>query len=257
MNYPFISAKCITYGRVGVLEEAIYSFLQQDYPGEKELVIVNDYPKQKLIFNHPEIKIINLDETFSTIGDKENFAIEACKGELIAVWDDDDIALPNHLSNVAKFWKEDTNLLHWQRGVYYNAPNITDIVSIGNSGIVYSKKAWEAIGKSPIENAGGDMSLVIRIHNLGRDQVALAAPPNDEVSWFYRWGGIDVYHQSGQGHDVEGKPNVIQRHNAHIENLRIQGKISTGDIQLNPNWKYDYTQMLKDYVSRLHNPNVQ
>ena len=58
MNYPSISAKCITYGRVSTLEEAIYSFLQQDYPGEKELVIVNDYPKQKLIFDHPEIKII-------------------------------------------------------------------------------------------------------------------------------------------------------------------------------------------------------
>lgn len=247
MNYPFISAKCITYGRVSTLEEAIYSFLQQDYPGEKELVIVNDYPKQKLIFDHPEIKIINLDYTFSTIGDKENFAIEACKGELIAVWDDDDIALPNHLSNVAKFWKEDTNLLHWQRGVYYNAPNITDIVSIGNSGIVYSKKAWEAIGKSPIENAGGDMSLVIRIHNLGREKIVLASPPDDEVSWFYRWGGIDVYHQSGQGHDVPGKANAIQRHSLFIEQKRQRGEIPTGDVVLNPNWKYDYVQMLKSF----------
>ena len=186
-NYPFISAKCITYGRVDTLEESIESFLKQDYLGKKELIIVNDYPEQTLVYDHPEVFIYNIPKTFDTIGAKENFAVNLCQGDIIAVWDDDDVALPNHLSNIAKYWKEDTNLLHWQRGVYYNAPNITDIVSIGNSGIVYSKKAWEAIGKSPIENAGGDMSLVIRIHNLGRDQVVLASPPDDEVSWFYRW----------------------------------------------------------------------
>ena len=70
MEYPFISAKCITYGRVDTLEESIQSFLQQEFPGKKELIIVNDYPLQKLIFDHPEIKIYNLDETFPTIGDK-------------------------------------------------------------------------------------------------------------------------------------------------------------------------------------------
>ena len=64
MEYKFISAKCITYGRVGVLEEAISSFLQQDYPQDKcELIVVNDYPLQKLElpFDVPNIKIYNLD----------------------------------------------------------------------------------------------------------------------------------------------------------------------------------------------------
>jgi hypothetical protein len=91
------------------------------------------------------------------------------------------------------------------------------------------------------------MSLVIRIHNLGREQVALAAPPDDEVSWFYRWGGIDVYHQSGQGHDVPGKANAIQRHSLFIEQKRQRGEIPTGDVILTPNWKYDYVQMLKSF----------
>ena len=76
MKYPFISAKCITYGRVDTLEELIYSFLNQDYEGWSELIIVNDYPLQTLIFDHPKVKIFNLKETFSTIGAKENFAIE-------------------------------------------------------------------------------------------------------------------------------------------------------------------------------------
>ena len=73
-----ISCKCITYGRVDTLEEALYSFLIQEYQGDSELVIVNDYPLQKLHFDHPRVKIFNLDTTFETIGDKENFAIENC-----------------------------------------------------------------------------------------------------------------------------------------------------------------------------------
>ena len=249
MNYPLISCKMITYGRVEFLEESLHSFLIQDYPGEKELVIVNDYPLQKLIFDHPQVKIYNLDETFKTIGEKENYAIERCSGELIAVWDDDDVALSNHLSNIVKFWETDSNILHWENGVFYNEPNITNIMGLGNSGIVYSKKAWEAIGRSPIQNAGGDMTLVVALHNLGRDKVVLASPPNEECSWFYMWGGRG-YHQSGQGTDVEGRPNIIQRHSEYIEDLRKKNLIPTGDIQLNPHWNKDYAQMLKDYVSK-------
>jgi len=39
----------ITYGRVEFLEESLHSFLLQDYPGEKELVIVNDYPTEACV----------------------------------------------------------------------------------------------------------------------------------------------------------------------------------------------------------------
>ena len=98
MSEKFLSCKCITYGRVNTLQESLQSFLQQDYPADKcELVIVNDYPLQKLIFNHPQVRIFNLDKTFDTIGAKENFATEQCKGDVMLQWDDDDLAMPNHL----------------------------------------------------------------------------------------------------------------------------------------------------------------
>jgi glycosyltransferase involved in cell wall biosynthesis len=248
MELQRISCKCITYGRTDLLEELIYSFLNQDYEGWSELIIVNDYPLQTLIFDHPKVKIFNLKETFSTIGDKENFAIEQCSGDLIAVFDDDDVALPNHLSNIAKFWRPDANLLHWQNGVFYNEPNITELMALGNSGIVYSKRAWEEIGKSPIENAGGDMTLVVALHNLGRNKVVLADPPNEECSWFYMWGGRG-YHQSGMGTDTAERPNVIKRHSDYVENLRKRGIVPTGDIDLYPHWNKDYKQMLKDYIN--------
>ena len=250
-----ISCKCITHCRVHLLQEALYSFLIQDYEGERELIIVNDYPLQELVFDHPRVKIYNLKETFKTIGEKENYAIERCSGELIAVADDDDIELSHHLSNIMKYWKEDTNLLHWNKAAYYNEPNITAITGTGNSGIVYSKKAWEAIGKSPLENAGGDSTLVKRIKALSPDNVMYASPPDNEVSHFYRWAtpqselGLGNYHQSGQGTDTPDRKNIVQRNSEYIESQRRLGKVPIGIIDLIPAWKRDYSQLLKDYIN--------
>jgi len=221
MSLPLISAKCITYGRVDTLEESLHSFLQQTYPN-KEMIIINDYPLQKLQFDHPQVKIVNLDETFNTIGSKENFATNLCEGEIICQWDDDDVALPNHMDNVAEHLTPDVDIIHWKTGVYCEDQSaIKEVGWIGNSGIA-------KFVEMPIEKA----------------------------SWFYMWGGRS-YHMSGEGYDKPGKANVIQRHSLHIANLKQQGKIPTGDVQLKPHWKKDYIQMLKDFnASRVHNSNL-
>ena len=243
--YPFISCKCITYGRVSMLEESIESFLKQDYPADRcELVIVNDYPLQTLVYNHPQIRIVNLSETFDVIGKKENCATELCQGEIICQWDDDDVALPNHLQNVAKYFTDDVNILHWH-GVFVNSNKISDITWVGNSGIVFRKSAWKAIGGHPLENAGYDMTFIERLHAYGGR--LFAKPPKEEASWFYMWAGRG-YHMSGLGHDQPGKLNVIQRHSLYVEEERQQGNIPTGVIQLNPHWNIDYSQLLKNYI---------
>jgi glycosyltransferase involved in cell wall biosynthesis len=236
----------ITYGRVEFLEESLHSFLIQDYPGEKELVIVNDYPLQKLVFDHPQVRIYNIDETFKTIGDKENFATDLCRGEIICQWDDDDVAMPWHLKNVAKYFTDGVNILHWNPGVFYNNGNITDITWTGNSGIVFRKSAWKAIGGHPIENAGYDMTFVERLHKHGG--TLFADPAKNEASWFYMWGGRG-YHMSGMGTDTSDRANVIERHSDHIEILRKRGLIPTGDVNLNPHWELDYQKQLEEHVT--------
>lgn len=249
-QYPFISCKCITYGRVEYLEESLESFIKQDYPGKKEMVIVNDYPMQKLEFEHPEVRIFNLDETFQTIGEKENFAVSECKADIIAVWDDDDLAMPNHLTNIAKWFVPGSHLLHWHRGIFMNLPNITSITGLGNSGIVYSREAWERIGRHPLENAGYDGTLVHKIRSLPDIKLVLAEPADEDVSWVYVWGGRG-YHMSGMGTDTPDRPNVVQRHSEHVENLRKGGLIPTGRVMLQPHWKQDYQQMLKNYIANV------
>lgn len=241
-----ISCKMITYGRVEFLEESLYSFLMQEYDGERELVIINDYPLQKLVFDHPLVRIINLEQTFQCLGEKENFATKQCRGDIIAQWDDDDMALPNHLSNINKYFVEGSDLLHWHNAIMMNAPNIQSIGGVGNSGIVYSRKIWEQIGGYPMENAGYDMTYVISIKS-NSNNIVFAHPPNEEVSWIYVWGGRG-YHCSGMGTDTIDRPSIIQRHSEHIERLRQKGLIPTGNIYLNPHWKHDYKNLLKEYI---------
>jgi hypothetical protein len=245
MTYPLISAKCITYGRVSTLEESIYSFINQDYPGPKELIIVNDYPLQTLFFDHPEVKIYNLNSTFSTLGEKENFATMLCRGDIICQWDDDDVALPNHLSNVEKYFVPGTEIMHWERGILVNSGEISAISGLGNSGIVYSKKAWEESGKYPLENAGYDMSFVVQLHR--REKVISAAPPDSEVSWIYYWGDRS-YHCSGMGADTEERANVIIRHSDYIESERVKGNIPTGNVFLQPKWNINYIKKHRDFI---------
>ena len=162
-----ISCICLTYGRVNLLEEALLSFLKQDYPQDRcELIILNDYALQTLIYDYPNVRIINLTTPFGTIGEKVQYAIDQAKFDIIATWDDDDVALSNHLRNIDKHFVEGTHVLHWAKGVFWNEPAITAIHWLGNSGVVYSKEAIKAIGGVPVENGGYDTTMVDRIHSL-------------------------------------------------------------------------------------------
>ena len=148
--------------------------------------------------------------------------------------------------NVAKYFTDAVNILHWNPGVFYNGDEITEIRWIGNSGIVFRKSSWEAIGGHPLENAGYDMTFIEQLHKYGGR--LFADPPKNEASWFYMWAGRG-YHMSGEGDDKPGKPNVIKRHSSHVETLRRKGLIPTGDVNLYPHWDKDYTKMLESFVA--------
>lgn len=100
---PFISCLCLTYdhpARQSVLEECVYWFSRQDYP-RRELVIVNDTPNLEISCDVPGVRVVNVPEC-KTLGEKYQAGLEACMGTYVAVWDDDDISLPNRLSLAVK-----------------------------------------------------------------------------------------------------------------------------------------------------------
>ena len=102
-HFPPVSCVCPTFGRVGLLEEALHSFLKQNYRGKKQIVIINDFDKQTLIFKHPEVKIINMKNRVPNMGEKRNLTVKHADYNIIACWDSDDIYLPHSLTTRIKF----------------------------------------------------------------------------------------------------------------------------------------------------------
>lgn len=86
-----------TYGRSKYVPEAIWCFLEQDYP-KKELIVLNDCTQQVYEGELPDVRFVNVPSRFATLGEKRNAAIELAQGDVILVWDDDDLYLPWRLS---------------------------------------------------------------------------------------------------------------------------------------------------------------
>ena len=94
-----VSVSTLTYARPELLCEAIESFLRQTYQNS-EMVVLNTYIKQHLIFDHPRVRVINNYFRPETIGDARNICIKMCSGEMILNLDDDDIILPGYIEHL-------------------------------------------------------------------------------------------------------------------------------------------------------------
>jgi hypothetical protein len=67
----------------------------------------------------------------------------------------------------------------------------------------------ESYRRTSFENAGYDMTFIENLNKYGgRTLLNLLK----EASWMYRWhmSSADLYHQSGMGTDVEGRPNIFR-----------------------------------------------
>jgi len=164
---PRISCIMPTYGRPAYINEQVKMFLDQDYEN-KELIILNDCKNQKYISKYPEIKVINVEEKFKTLGEKRNRCIEESSGEYIAVWDDDDCYLPWRLSYSLKNILEDKLNLYrpeafwsyWGGGLTRTRANLDYIT---HSSVIYTKDIWDKVGGYPHITHAEDRELFLKI----------------------------------------------------------------------------------------------
>ena len=111
-----ITAICPTYGRHTRLRDAIACFLLQDYCGYKQLSILNDAPtplrllpngdNELIVDDSTKIVLVNAKKRFPNFGQKKQALADSVETDLIAHWDDDDLALPWYLSTNIKVLKE-------------------------------------------------------------------------------------------------------------------------------------------------------
>jgi len=233
-----VSCICPTWNRPGWLEECIESFHRQDYQGEKELIVINDCPDRELIYNHPEVRIVNLKKKYLTLGQKYNDAFfNMAAGDIITPWEDNDIFLPHKISH-------GINAMQSGGLDYYKMPfayfwNYGRIDEISNNlfwcAAFYTKRLLKKLGGcSNQANAAADQSIENRI-SANSDSFTVDNDPRKKslAYYIYRWGGIRT-HISGI---PESPENMVRFQELNAANMR------TGLIELRPHWETDYVEL--------------
>lgn len=238
---PLISCVMPTYGRPLYVNEAVAMFLEQDYPA-KELIILNDCPGQIFTCDLPEVHVINASERYPTLGEKRNACIDLARGEIIAVWDDDDVYLPWQLSlsqqemrrfdtpfyRPAKFWtywgedhlREDQMAPGW----------------VSHPTTLFKKDLWEKVEGYPAMDSGEDGQFFHRIHEYcGKDFIKYEIGQED-TSFILR-GKSHYQHMSISGGEqpLDTKPGTYP-----VEPTEIQ----------DPCLRRHYVQLIRNHNNR-------
>jgi glycosyltransferase involved in cell wall biosynthesis len=249
---PAISCICPTYGRTGLLEEAIHCFLLQEYPGPKELIILNDYAEQTLVFDHPEVRVINLPKRFRTVGEKRNAAVALASHDLLFVWDDDDLYLPQHLRfSIANFdvnqgfFKPDQGWL-WGHGQLRGPEK-----NFFHASSCWSRDLFDAVRGYDGEGSGHDQMFELRLRQRFPGSTTPFAIQPADTFYIYRWHGTGSYHLSGFGGLKIGENGGNAEVANYIQQRASRGEIRQGRILLQPGWKTDYRQLVSSALAAL------
>lgn len=237
------SIVCLTYKRIDMLEEAIYSVLQQTYK-DIELLVINDCNLHKLSYSHPDINIINLDTKFKTLGEKRNFGLKNVNGEYVMYLDDDDLLLPNYIENINnKIGNNDW--LSAQKVILYNE-NSLDIKPshwlIPNP--IFRKSISENVYYDDI-NYDELTPFYKKIISKGSGLFSLLKDEN--VGYVYR----------------QNIPSSYSMFNLRYKSIDEQNELlnsieyKTGDIELNPHWNKDYVDIIKTNIKYQPKPSMK
>lgn len=224
-----VSCLCPTFARAELLNEAIYSFLNQDFLGEKELIILNDYSEQNLRINHPEINIINLTGQLPSLGYKRNLLCQLANGDILFPWDDDDIHLPWRISTSLEYMEQiGCEFFNFDRALHCNN-NIIQNISFNtfHTAGCYTKSLWKKTGGYGEIDSGDDSIFEASIKQyLKKNRLQTIPNSINEVYYIYRWGGTNSYHISVMN----------QKSLEYIKDKNIP----KGIIKLNPVWSKDW-----------------
>jgi glycosyltransferase involved in cell wall biosynthesis len=242
-----ISVLTITYQRSHLLEEAIESFLRQNFTGESEMIIINDSDKVDYVFNHPKIKIYNIKTRFSSIWEKLKFGFNHATYNHIYRLDDDDLLTPWALKNSWDDIVENPNYeIYRSNGHYFFIHNVYQHVSDNvNNGNIYTKPYIERITPFMKNVANGEDSMM----SFGFD-AKIFMSRKQEKTMIYRWG-MGTYHVSGMG--LNTNEDIRTRTDELVEIIATERNrnIEAGVLNLQPHFINEYYHQLPiDYATK-------
>ena len=254
---PSVSCMCLTYGRPHLLEEAIQCFLDQDYKGQKELIVFNDLPQQEFLYTHPQVKIINLKERYKTIGEKRNACVDFCTGDLLFVWDDDDLYLPWRITLSVRMIGKNEYFKSSKAWFINNGVISGPTKNLFHSASCFTKSLFFRAGKYDEINSGQDLTMEKKFVDLQSRPITSLS--NRDLYYIYRWQGTDSYHLSAFGMDKMDtkRPSGARLCEMAVQKSISEGKLKTGRFNLKPHYKMDYLKAVYDKSKRRPATHVQ
>lgn len=233
------SLVCLTYKRSELLEECVYSILQQTYKNW-ELLIINDCDVQTINFNHPQIRIFNLKEKFKSISDKRNFGKSNISGDWIMSVDDDDFLLPDYLQNITEIIdKFKADWISCQRPIlYYSSKKIYLSPVPQTNTFFYTKNTsknffYESSGKDELN----PFYSKTMIHSRGKKVLTSLKPEKCG----YVWRRADEELRKYALADIFSTKSTEEEQDVLLKSI----KCPVGVIDLNPKWSKDYVDIIK------------
>ena len=225
-----LSILTLTYQRHELLEEAMQSFLLQ-LQDDTEMVIINDSASVRYSFDHPNVKIYNCKNRFTSIGKKLEWGFTKCSGDWIYRLDDDDLLSPYALQLNKKYREDypDKDILRDDKHYYFENNVYKGISGAINTGNCYNKKYIQRVGSFVDESIGEDDWLTFK------NKANVHTERSDKCSMIYRWG-MGTYHISGMG----------QLPKDQIYKITDRSNSEKGVIRLNPHFKEDYWSQIQD-----------
>jgi glycosyltransferase involved in cell wall biosynthesis len=236
-SWPGVTMICPTYNRVSshphLLEECIESFVRQDYPGQKELLILNDCRGQIIECQTRGVRIVNSRYRYRSMGDKRNALVEMAKYDLICCADDDDISLPWRLSvSVGILLRGKYDYVNPKAYWFINGelPAVFEqMTGYAHNCSLYTRAAWLKSGRYP-PHCRDDAEFDHRLNSHCRGwRTPLGI---DQCFYIYRWGVSD--HLSGNN-DMD-----------YAYNRKITVAKNRGVYNVQPQWYHDYVGAINE-----------
>lgn len=222
-----VSILTLTYQRHHLLEEAIQSYLLQleGHENESEMVVINDSNEVEYVFDHPNVRIINHPNRFSSVGKKLEWGFKQCKYDWIYRLDDDDLLSPWAL-DVNKTYRDENpykDIVRDESHYFFSQNEYQGLSSSINCGNCYSKKYIESIGSIIDSSMGEDNWLTFM------NDADIYIGNGDKFTMIYRWG-MNTYHISGMG----------DKSNEEIFEITDKSNTESGIIKLQPKFNSNY-----------------
>lgn len=257
MNTPWVSCLMPTYNRcperLWLVNEAVESFLKQDYPPDKcELIILNDTPGQVLYCSgYERVITVNVPCRFRSLGEKRNALVGMARGDILLPWDDDDISLPNRIKQaVERIW-DGEEARYWNPRHYWFWNEQADVN--GKAGLqvpgslgyahncsAYTRKAFQWVHGYPYVSGVEDRDMDYRLRRKFNMELVdgLNQLRPEEWSYIYRWG-VSERHLSGIADTNQAYKDIGTR------------PIPFGVYPIEPGWRVDYVELVKEAIKEM------